>query len=99
MTNTNVILSISPAAQWCRDKGEKWYLPALDEMKEVLRNNNYINETFSALGVQLLGTENNPYWTSTTYDATTARTLKLSNGENKNNNKKSTLNVRAVRVL
>lgn len=30
--NTNMIESDSPAAQWCREKGEDWYLPAKSEL-------------------------------------------------------------------
>ena len=35
MKNTEIIVSESDAAKWCRDKGPAWYLPALYELKEI----------------------------------------------------------------
>ena len=43
--NSDKVMSVSdyngtPAVQWCRIKGEEWYLPAIDELKALLLEDN-----------------------------------------------------------
>lgn len=68
--NTEYIVSISqqnncPAFKWCLSKGQDWYLPALNQWKNI--DVALINKTLKEYG----GTEIDSakkYWTSTMYD-------------------------------
>ncbi len=58
-----------PAFAWCADLGDGWYLPAIDELVRVLRDDNVhtaVNHTLVAKG----GTElaHGWYWSSTEYE-------------------------------
>ena len=55
-----------PAFKWCSDYGEGWYLPAVEELKEIYKNCTTINSTLSANGYKTFGT--NGYWSSAEYD-------------------------------
>lgn len=66
-TNTNILLSTGrsyDAAKWCRDKGESWYLPAVDEAEHIIKNSSILNDTLSSIGGTQLE-KGNYYWTST----------------------------------
>ena len=39
-----------PAAQWCRGKGDLWYLPTLVELEELYSQSSAVNATLSANG-------------------------------------------------
>lgn len=39
-----------PAVQWCRDKGDLWYLPTLVELEELYSQSSAVNATLSANG-------------------------------------------------
>ena len=99
-SNTDKIVSDSPAAQWCRAKGPEWYLPAKNELKLIYNNTSTLNTTLESLG----GTKFSygKYWTSTEIDAYSAYYISF-NGGNVYSDAKSSSNgiflVRAVRVL
>lgn len=65
--NTDKIMARSdrdyfPAFTWCRAKGDSWYLPAVNELKEIFRNEETINATLSKHGVRFVELG---YWSST----------------------------------
>ncbi len=71
LANMNTILnnpysSISyfPAQKWCNDKGAGWYMPAIDEMCEILNNINVLNSSLSKCKGSSLS-KGVYYWTST----------------------------------
>lgn len=77
--NTDKIVSGSPAAKWCREKGSEWYLPARDELKEIYNKKAAINTTISSIGGTSLA-NNGYYWSSTEYTSYIAYYLSFSNG-------------------
>lgn len=71
LANMNKILSnpyssitYFPAQKWCNDKGEGWYMPAVDEMCEILNNIDVLNTSLSANKGDKLS-KGNYYWSST----------------------------------
>lgn len=71
LANLNAILnnqfssvSYFPAQKWCNDKGAGWYLPAVDEMTEILNNIDKLNTAISDHNGTKL-TKGYNYWTST----------------------------------
>jgi len=54
-----------PAFVWCRNKGEDWYLPAVDELKAISNNKSAINSTLAEYGAKLRNDD--WYWSSTEY--------------------------------
>ncbi len=71
LANMNAILnnqysSITyfPAQKWCNDKGKGWYMPAIDEMCEILNNIDVLNTSLSANNGTKL-TKGYYYWSST----------------------------------
>jgi regulator of chromosome condensation, RCC1 (fragment) len=87
MANMKKIQAISgwhekfPAFAWCADKGEGWYLPALNELKMLFESK--IINSYS-------------YWSSTEYDIGNAWLVNLLDGSTNGNHKKDYYNVRAV---
>jgi outer membrane murein-binding lipoprotein Lpp len=71
LANMNTILnnqysSITyfPAQKWCNDKGKGWYMPAIDEMCEILNNIGTLNTSLeNNKGTKL--TKGYYYWSST----------------------------------
>ena len=68
--NTDKIMSRSDsqyfdAFEWCRAKGSSWYLPAIDELKQIYNNIDKLNSTLSQYGGTAL--TNYRYWSSTEY--------------------------------
>lgn len=56
-----------PAFKWCADLGEGWYLPALEELREVYKYFGVVNATLSANGYDTLDMYDEKYcWSSTT---------------------------------
>ena len=64
--NTAVIKSGSPAAQWCLQKGEQWYLPAKNELTRMMTYYHKLNQALEECGGQAFknGT-GHWYWSST----------------------------------
>ena len=100
-SNTDSIVSDSPAAQWCRTKGPEWYLPARNELIAIYNNKSTLNATIESIG----GTQisNGKYWTSTEEDAYSAYYVSFVGGDfycvDKDSSSSGTFYVRAVRVL
>lgn len=67
--NTDIVMARSdsdqyPAFDWCRNKGEDWYLPAKGEMQTISDNYTIINATLERHGRVISGS----YWSSTEAD-------------------------------
>ena len=65
--NTDKIMARSDnnyfdAFKWCRAKGSSWYLPAIDELKQIYKNKEKLNSTLSQYGTLL---SNYSLWSST----------------------------------
>jgi len=71
-----------PAFAWCADKGDGWYLPALNELKTMYETIGFDSEDW--------------YWSSTEIDCNHAWTMCIYNGEPENTDKGSRDNLRAV---
>ena len=61
-----------PAFQWCRAKGAEWYLPAIDELKLLLLNDEVykaVNKTLKQQGANKLSAKGTFtwYWSSSEY--------------------------------
>lgn len=97
--NTDKIMARSdrdyfPAFTWCRAKGDSWYLPAVNELKEIYRNVETINATLSKHGVPIWGAD--WYWSSTEKDEFRAWFVYKSNGLAYGNGKYGSIYARAV---
>lgn len=81
-----------PALKWCTDKGEGWYLPAYEELKQAFRAD--LNTKLEAAG----GTKFYLYFTlsSSEKDSSSAYAVDFSDGEAATFDKFNTGNVRAV---
>lgn len=104
VANTNKIAAESPAAKWCRDKGSAWYLPALDELKDVYNIVSKLNETLSSPSVGGTQFSTGSYWSSTEYEVSgryySAWFIYFGNGNSLHSDSRSQANhVRAVRAL
>ncbi|MBQ3187642.1 MAG: DUF1566 domain-containing protein [Alistipes sp.] len=70
-TNTDKIMARAdraayPAFVWCRKKGRDWYLPALEELKSLLRDTSVcdaVEKSLKSKGAD--GFTRKPYWSST----------------------------------
>ncbi len=62
-----------PAFVWCRDKGNDWYLPAIDELELLLLKDsvrNAVNKTLESWGATKLSNKDDElgwYWSSTEF--------------------------------
>ena len=98
--NMAIIKSISgwedkyPAFKWCSEYGEGWYLPALNELREIYNNLNAINATLKANGYTTL--YGSWYWSSTEGSYDSAYMLGFSKGIRIDGNKIHTYDVCAV---
>lgn len=72
-----------PAFAWCADKGDGWYLPALNELKTLYESN-------------VVELKSDWYWSSTEYDYLHAWYVYMGNGGADGSDKVSNLYVRAV---
>ena len=68
-SNTDTIMERSDsqyfsAFKWCRAKGEDWYLPAKDELKQIYKDQAKLNSTLRQYGTTL---RNVCYWSSSEY--------------------------------
>ena len=92
MRNLQSIMKISdwrnkyPAFAWCADHGSGWYLPALDELKELLLNDDVrdkVNRALTKKGISVMLPgigEFDHYWSSTEYDKWSAWYVDMSDG-------------------
>ena len=56
-----------PAFQWCRAKGDEWYLPSLEELKLLRQVRDKVNKTLIDKSMEELKGED--YWSSTEKDS------------------------------
>ena len=90
-----------PAFTWCRNHGEGWYLPAIEELKLLLVNTDVrdaVNSALRARGAQplhLVG-EAEWYWSSSEVDSTFVWFLNMIGGEAWYDYKNCYCSVRAV---
>ena len=108
MRNLQSIMKISdwrnkyPAFAWCADHGSGWYLPAIDELNELLLNDDVRDKVNSALtkkgiSVMLPGIGNFVlYWSSTENDKWSAWRVNLDDGYARYTNRDHYYYVRAV---
>ena len=96
VANTNKIPN-SSAVEWCRAKGSAWYLPAIEELKEVYNKKSTIDTTLSSIGGTRFGT--GYYWSSTEDNVNGALCVNFTSGSTSSDNKYSSYSVRAVRAL
>ena len=82
-----------PAFVWCRNKGEDWYLPAINELKTISNNKSAINSTLAEYGT---GLNDYWHWSSTEYDEFCAWRVLMGNGGTDDGNKSYYYYVRAV---
>ena len=87
-----------PAFAWCAKHGDDWYLPALDELKEIYNNREIINATLLANGYATLNTVD-WYWTSTESQEVDAFQYEFGEGYYSQNYKSTSSAVRAVKTL
>lgn len=85
-----------PAAKWCADLGDGWYLPAVYELEDVFYQAAVFDEVLSANGFDIFGW--NDYWTSTS-DPLYALIVDFPYGGMWYDFKNKTFSVRAVRVM
>ena len=102
MANTNKLdvlgLSDYPAAQWCREKGSSWYLPAENELSAIYKAKTVLNTTLSSISGTQLGTDY--YWTSSEYNYSIAWYISFEDGSHGHQyGKSNSYHVRAVRAL
>ena len=84
----------SDAKQWCRNHGDGWYLPTEDELKEIYRNKQDVNEGLRKYNREELGYA--PYWSSTEYDSDCAWNVLMASGRTLDGTKDGNHYVRAV---
>ena len=83
-----------PAFEWCRAKGEEWYLPSREELKLLYEALDKVNQTLHDKSKIVL--ESNVYWSSTEYDKVTAWGVLMGNGGTYDDTKGLNYYVRAV---
>lgn len=103
-SNTDIILSSSPAAQWCRAKGPDWYLPARNELITLYQVNGIINSSLLLMGkTQLTTKDYSSYWSSTELSESSSNSyayrISFSSGYQSGDFKSYNYLVRAIRVL
>lgn len=84
---------LSEAKTWCSSYGTGWYLPSIDELRQIYNNKSAINSVLSDYDYCNLGTGS--YWSSTNKDDI-YQLFDFSNGEAKTGAAKFHHNVRAV---
>jgi hypothetical protein len=98
-SNTNNILadcSITRTALVARSYGPEWFLPSINELKEM-----YVNKALleAVSGFDAFSSNSNTYWSSTEYGSGSAWRQYFGNGSQVSSYKGSTGNVRAVRAF
>ena len=67
-TNTDVVMQRSdyaeyPAFKWCREQGEEWYLPSIDELRSIFGVKRLVNKTLTQNSYKEI--HDSWYWSST----------------------------------
>ncbi|WP_052172561.1 DUF1566 domain-containing protein [Psychroserpens jangbogonensis] len=96
ITNTNAMLAdcpTAPAALAARSLGPEWFLPSINELKEI-----YLNRA-TLEAVSGVAAFSNDYWSSTELDGPNAWSQFFTNGIQTFYNKSYMTNVRAVRAF
>ena len=92
-----------PAAKWCADLGEGWYLPAKNELVDIYDKKEWINDILLSNGFDELGPKEGnsagSVWSSTEYSSHYAYRMYFSNSFMGNYDKQYKCGVRAVRVI
>lgn len=107
MNNLRSVMKIAgwkdkyPAFAWCADHGDGWYLPAIDELKELLLNDEVhakVNGTLEQKRVSVMYSKGayKWYWSSTEYNEWCAWYVGMSNGGTSSFNRSYGNYVRAV---
>ena len=107
MNNLRSVMKIAgwkdkyPAFAWCADHGDGWYLPAIDELKELLLNDEVhakVNGTLEQKRVLVMYSKGayKLYWSSTEYDKCYAWDVYMRFGSRNYNRKYYNDCVRAV---
>ena len=83
-----------PAFQWCRAKGDEWYLPSKEELMLLCQVRDKVNKTLIDKSMAVLGER---YWSSTEEDKFCAmRVFMVGNGRTPFGDKNENRSVRAV---
>ena len=82
-----------PAFQWCRVKGDEWYLPSKKELKLLSQVRDKVNKTLIDKSMEELS---ETYWSSTEIDNICAWYIYMNSGNTFNNLKNYYYYVRAV---
>lgn len=69
-----------PAFKWCADIGDGWYLPALNELKEIYNHKAVLNEVLLANGMDELASKDGWVLSSTEENDYLAYSLSFSSG-------------------
>lgn len=90
-----------PAFAWCADHGDGWYLPAIDELKELLLNDEVhskVNGTLKQKRGSVMYSKGayKFYWSSTEYDKCFAWGVSMRSGDTYRNRRSNNGYVRAV---
>ena len=103
MSNTNKVIArvhnnYFDAFIWCRNKGNDWYLPALEELKIIYNMKGKLNETLCQYGETTIA--DFLYWSSTEYNDYDPKVatwfVDMRNGNANFSTKSHNLSVRAV---
>lgn len=82
-----------PAFQWCRAKGDEWYLPSKEELKLLSQVRFKVSKTLRDKSMEALSGR---YWSSTEKDSNFAWYVPMYSGDTHNGNKYNDYYVRAV---
>lgn len=98
-TNTDVVMQRSdyaeyPAFKWCREQGEEWYLPSLDELQSIYWEKGLINKTLTQNSYKEI--RDSWYWSSTEKDEFRAWLVYMYDGYTRYGTKSILYYVRAV---
>lgn len=99
MINTNIVMSrddnnMYPAFAWCRDMGDGWYMPVVDELLAIYANVNIINATLHYHAASVITPT--LYWSSTESDEFCAHLVRFESGKTTCSTKSGNYYVRAV---
>lgn len=86
----------APAAAWCRAKGSEWYLPSLGELKELARVKVLVDIGLNEHGGSAVGYHS--YWSSSEYNDQASWMIEYGSNA-RNNYKRSSFNVKAIRMF
>ena len=98
-SNTDKVMACAdsenyPAFQWCRAKGDEWYLPSKEELMLLRQVRDKVNKTLIDKSMEELG--HIWYWSSTETDEFCAWSVNMYNGYPSSSYKYNDLSVRAV---